>query len=535
MESQGQIQDFLNVLRQRRWQILLPALFLLTLGVALAVIVPKKYLVVTRIELRESQLGEEAATEREVFSAEYHIKHFGRVRGVIEEQAELWPSYFELAPGDRADFVRDVMDRIEVLPLAKAKDRGSTFVDISYSDVNPERAERFLSQLTSLWIDEVVQRDLNAVGKELEILRGKLQDASRTWGEKKSQYHELARELGIDPTQPVDPRFQNRGDLVTRRLEARVEERDAAHVELSGMVGELEKLQELLGVEPPTILNEVDESNPWEVELLRIQGEISTKELEQARFKKANSQYAVLQREIDDLRREQADTEVLRDQSKGLEAAEENPEYTRLETAISEAQAAIQNKRATISALDVEIAELGDQQIARSRDFETLGRLSNEIDLAWEEVDEMKQARDEKALKLQVMQDAYGRPFDIAQEPEASEEPTEPNPALIVAAALLVGLVLGLGSAVVSEFARNGFRGVHDLRSVMDVPVLGAVNAIVTRAEARRARARRTLVGLSSAILLGSVLWVTWTWYSTPDLLPIPVFDAIEGFRKMLL
>ena len=142
--------------------------------------------------------------------------------------------------------------------------------------------------------------------------------------------------------------------------------------------------------------------------------------------------------------------------------------------------------------------------------------------------------RNLKATQLRVMRDAYGRPIDIAQEPEASETPTEPNPALIVAVFLLLGLIIGLGTAVLGEFASNGFRSVHDLRNVMNVPVLGTINAIVTRAEARRLRARRTIVGLSSAIVLGSVLWITWIWYSQPDRLPLGVFETIESFRKIL-
>jgi hypothetical protein len=155
--------------------------------------------------------------------------------------------------------------------------------------------------------------------------------------------------------------------------------------------------------------------------------------------------------------------------------------------------------------------------------------------VAWAKVQQKSGDLNLKEQQLKVMQDAYGRPFDIAQEPEASEKPTEPNPGLIVAVALFLGLGLGLGSAILAEFARNGFRSVHDLRNVMTVPVLGAVNSIVTRAESRRVRARRALVGLSSAVVVGSILWVTVTWSMDRDRLPLGLVEAIDGLRKMML
>ena len=54
--ANNQLQDFLHVLRKRRWQILLPAVFVTTLGGAFAVIIPKKYKLTTRIEISEQRL-----------------------------------------------------------------------------------------------------------------------------------------------------------------------------------------------------------------------------------------------------------------------------------------------------------------------------------------------------------------------------------------------------------------------------------------------------------------------------------------------
>ena len=54
-ESQGQLQEFLGILRKRSWQVILPAAFVIAIGVAFAVIVPKKYAVSTQLELRATE------------------------------------------------------------------------------------------------------------------------------------------------------------------------------------------------------------------------------------------------------------------------------------------------------------------------------------------------------------------------------------------------------------------------------------------------------------------------------------------------
>ena len=535
MENQGQIQDLLNVLRMRRWQILLPAVFLLSIGIAIATVVPKKFLVVTRIELRESNLGEESATERELYGAEYHIKHHGRTREVIESQIDLWPEYFELSSRERGEFVADVLDDVEVITLSKTKDRGSAFVDIAYKDVDPDRAEAFLSDLTKIWIKEVIERDINAVTAELEILRNELSEATKDLGEKKSQFHTLANELGFDPTQPVDAKFQNRGDHVSRRLEQNIESREEARLDLFTLLAALDSFQEQLASTPRLIETTVeDQTTSFDVELLNMQRQLAELEVDQSRFTKRNSNYNKIQRQINEMRRSIQDVETLRDQAKALKLQAANPEYGRLELLISDHQTQVRKKRAAIEELDQKIATLQTEQIARGKEFETLTRLEDEAELIRSEVRTKNAQMTEKEIQLRVMREAYGQPFDIAQEPEASETPTEPNPALIIAVFLLIGLILGLGSAVIAEFATNGFRSVHDLRGVMNVPVLGSVNVIVTRAEARKARARRTVVGLSSAIVMFCILWLTWTWSTDPDRLPLGVVESIEGFRKML-
>ena len=110
--------------------------------------------------------------------------------------------------------------------------------------------------------------------------------------------------------------------------------------------------------------------------------------------------------------------------------------------------------------------------------------------------------------------------------------PTEPNPLLIAAFGIVAGLALGVGLAVFAEYSRNCFRTVQDLSRVMVTPVLGTVNQIVTRKEARLVAARRVTVALASLLIVGGVSFVTWAWAKNPELLSPDLREKIETVRS---
>jgi hypothetical protein len=99
---------------------------------------------------------------------------------------------------------------------------------------------------------------------------------------------------------------------------------------------------------------------------------------------------------------------------------------------------------------------------------------------------------------------------------------------------IFLGLALGMGLAILSEYARSSYRTVADLATVMSVPVLGAIETIVTRKERRSLQLSRAMGGLSTALIVGSLGWVTYLWHSAPERLPLEVQDTIERLRSVL-
>ena len=204
IDSPNQVQEVLGVLKKRRWQVILPAAFVLTFGVVFAVIVPKKYEVRTRVEIKESRNERDAlfrnpqlsATGREINNAEHHIKNFVRVKKVIDSQGALWDTYINLSDAGRHDYLKTVIANLTVDVKQRLKNAGSTFVDITYTDVNGIRAERFLEALTYKWIQDVVQRDVDTLESERDILQNQVRAAERSWRELSQKFSDVTRRFG---------------------------------------------------------------------------------------------------------------------------------------------------------------------------------------------------------------------------------------------------------------------------------------------------------------------------------------------------
>jgi succinoglycan biosynthesis transport protein ExoP len=63
----------------------------------------------------------------------------------------------------------------------------------------------------------------------------------------------------------------------------------------------------------------------------------------------------------------------------------------------------------------------------------------------------------------------------VVEEPLVSAKPVRPRPTLVLAAAMLAGIVAGVGFIVVQDFFNSSFTSVNDVESSLGVPVLTAV------------------------------------------------------------
>src|SRR6185503_6754295 len=172
IQGPNQLIDLLRALRRRRYQVIVPTLLVATLGIAFAVIVPKRYRVSTRIEISDRTRVEtdarlrnpqEVAIRREASSAFDHLVNYARVKKVLDGDPTSWPEYRQArSETERVQFIREriLTKNLTASPTNKdPKGGGTIFIDATYYDEDKTRAAKFLQDLTESWLEEMRESD----------------------------------------------------------------------------------------------------------------------------------------------------------------------------------------------------------------------------------------------------------------------------------------------------------------------------------------------------------------------------------------
>lgn len=548
LEGPNQLLDLLHALKKRRWQVVVPAALLATVGIAFGVIVPKKYRLTMRVEIQQTQRLEsdrrlrdprESAIVREGPSASEHVKNFARIKNVIQENLRLWPEYVALADeGAQNQFIGKLRDEDLAATSNEGKSRGTVFVDLFFSDEDPERAAIFLDTLAKSWLTEVHDQDLKGLRTERELQEESLAGYEQDRDEKKKSFFDQCLALQLDPNEVLsggDRNLRDSGaDWTTHQLGELSTALTRAQLDLDRARTNAEQAKKRWTDEPETKGVPVTTAGPnVEARLLELGTRVDQERRDLERLQPTHSAYKQRLARIEDL---EAEMQRLRD----LELPERialrdvpNEQKQLYELAMRAAEDDVVVREAEVARLSKELGDL--ETVQKSR---TLAKADLEAArLAYLEAQETVTERSQD-LKAKV--DAYRVlegtpvPWKITQPPVPASASRSPNPFLIGAFSVVAGLALGVGIAVVSEYARGCYRNASDLAGVMAVPVLGTIDTIVTRAERRRRQAQRAMAGLSTAVIVGCIGWVTWLWASAPERLPVEVQETIEHLRTAL-
>lgn len=538
IETPGQFAELAGILKKRRWQILLPIAFGLVIATAVAVIVPKKYEITTTVELRDRTVSQTTATpvvstSREIANAENHIKHFKRIRTVIE--ASGWADYELLSPADKRAYIEGVREDLEVVVRNKAKDSGSTFMDITYLSTDPERGEAFLSDLSRLWVDEVVDRERKALQQEEQQLDNAVKTAKAEWTQKSNETMLLVREGEFSYTSLDGNRDSSEVDPEFASLNAQRIELEKAQAALAGAKAAKAALEAQLLETPEDIMTSV-ETDGFDVssQILEFEALIVEKKNQQKAFTSRHKNYVLLQEEIEELEEKIVQFKAAQRSSEVIQEARPNPARTALIGQLDQVDVDLEKHQSQVAALEASITKAQNDLIEKVELREEYYRALKERDRLQEKHAELEEAHRLKKLQLEALSGEYGEPYEFVQEAVAPEHPSQPSSGFIIALGFLVGLVIGVGSAVGAEYARDGFRTAADMARTMNLPVLGVVAEIRTRRERAATALRRTVVGVASLVLLLAIGGLTYLYTQAPERLPVEWVERVDAFRDGL-
>lgn len=542
IQSANQLDEVLDVLRRRRLQIILPVIYAGTLGAAVATFLPEKYEVDTQVNLLEARVDDpsnlsknakETSTLREVQNAEYHVKQPSRIRSVLKSL--YWTDFEELDELGKSDFIKKLQGNITVRVLPKAKDQGSTFVDLSFMDTDPERARDFLNSLVDKWVRDVVDRERNALIRARDSFQDLRREALADYDDARARFNELLKESGLTASQLIDTgRTTTVADSVQVELDILTQRQIDLELELAAKAEEITlRRSSYEAVDPYLPRQTISQGKSFDAQIQGLQLKIKGIEAKRANLKPAHPQYLTAQAEISDL-----EDEIEALQAESTEASiftelEPNPNKVRLQEELETAEREQQVLLQRYETLTEQVDRKASQVLKRKDDMALLEELKREYEEADGTYVEANTEYVDIGQKITRL-DSFGPLYEITKQPVAPDTPSQPNVPLIVMISVFLGAAVGLGSAFAMEFVKPGFRGASDASRALPIPVLGVITEIETRKDRRERWTRRAVVGVATVLIVGSILFVTWAWNTRSDLLGTGAMRFLDDFHASL-
>ena len=534
VESSGQVSEFMRVMRRRWALIFIPFAIISSLGVAFAVIVPKKFVARTRVMVHEVPgAGSQSAKGQEQGKIATHlIRSPRRVQAVIVQDVG-WP-YQELSEEEREDMIKQVLGNLTVETPNMGLGVKQQVVTITYADTDRKRAYDFLIAVSQRWRNEVLEASRNAKVAEFTNLTNRktqMEAREKAIGDQIAEIHRVNTippwTLDSRGERSLDPAFVH-----LDRLRLELGEVDVAIDDRLLRLAEDEKLYELMDDEVSFL--ETALALDLSKEILSNEEAIIQLRLEITRqgYKSEHRRYGQIQ---DEIREREEVIRLLHDNARGGVASVEQrlPNVKKLAAAEQLekdriAAARDQQRRETIV---LEVANLDARTNELQSVYQQLETLMGERQRLHENLIVVGEDHNAMRRQIDILTSAAGNPFMILDEPKMPVRPTQPDPILIIVATCLVSLLLGTGLSILVEYSHSCFRSVNEITRVMFVPVLGTVNDIITRRDRRRVLVARLVLGGSTLAFVCIVGFMTWAWALRPDLLTDDVRQSIDAFR----
>ena len=542
VESTSQVEEFLGLFKRRLAWILHPALLMLSLGVAVAVVIPKKFVTSTKVLVRDnSSSGSGPASSSldstsEARMAGFQIRSLNRIQAVLLDLG--WPEFTEIGGSERLEYVKKVRENVDVDVPNTPGSAGQVIVTVKYAHTDPQRAFDFLTELVEKWKSEVLERGINAETTAFNKLKERKLNLEQEQEDLTDQLTALQKEYHIPVAAPSARGNSEVQAPVFDKIAKQQTELDQVLLDISLLEAQLATDREQLNRMPEMMAApesaKVDERTK-KIEKLTESILKYNQEIRDKRYKRAHSRYIILHDKIEDAQQEirllqEAPTEV-------LASIELIPNLAR------------QRLQTTVDANEATLEQLETRRDGLTESLEASQAEASELQGVYAEITTLRSKRSQREAELedvtkltaqrlravQWVEGSGGNPFEVLEKVELPVVPSEPNPFLIVVVFLFLGCGLGVGIALLTEFTKNCFRTVGDVGRVMFVPVLGTINTIETQAQRNRRRFAALFVsGLSfgTVAILG---FITWAWSARPELLSERVLSAIEGFRQNFL
>ncbi|MED5331063.1 MAG: hypothetical protein VX916_07195 [Planctomycetota bacterium] len=514
-------QDLVRAVRRNVLRVAFTAMVCAIFGAAVAMTWPDKYESSTQFVLREWHIVDDSAIlgdlqdislPRKLKTLENELRSRKRIDMVLNELQ--WVEWLETAgkPSRRRELALKIADNLSVEMDADVT--GAHNITLGFTWTSPNKAADFVNRLRDIWIELTLQTYRKRLEDQKERAEAIVLERDQTYRAGLESLQKFERDFDVASLMTADVNNDLRAQWMIDLNSAK-----AGH---DAAVNNLQRLETELATMEREITRPVPPANPEQAAALAVLQQMQAA-LEQVQVAYA-SKHARYQKAAKDVETARANLEALGGEPEERFETITNPKYYEKAQEYLAFQAEEMEARVLVESLEDELVVVEDRLSRLPMIMLEQARLQHEVEVAEqllsvsrEEIQPLRE-RVAQLRAANLLNSSMGEttlmasgPFEILDLGVPAEDPVVPMKAVIMSVALLIGLGLGAIGPILSEVTRVSFGSAKEVGRQLGVPVLGAVDMILT---VRDTRARTVQQALTIAtmclvlVVLGTALYI---------------------------
>ena len=588
MEEQLKVlEEYLAVLKRRKWQFLVPALLLAIVAILVAQLLPAIYRSTATILIEQQAIPADLVrTTVTTFAGQRIQVSSQRVMSTrnlseIIERHDLYPDLRRKSINAAVEEMRKAIHRemISADVIDPTSGRGmrlTTAFSLSYESDSPILAQAVTNDLVSLFLNENIEQrqaaveetaaflssEADKIRERITTLEAQLAAFKEQHGDSLPEFTEINRERMAR----TEERLLENGQTL-RGLEEQKTYLESELAQVSPTLSSVAAAAGAPAASPEARLQELETRHVGiaarysadhpdriqaerEIAALREQVGQSDIAATKERLADLTAQLAVLRKryseahpDVATLKRSIAATEAQlaksRQSNRGRSqqrqtTSTDNPVYVQLRTKLDGTRQEIESLKHARVELERELAQMETRVTESPRIEQQYRALTRDYDNATNEYQEVRAKETKAELARSLESERKGERFSLLEPPLVPEQPYKPDRRMILLLGLALAVAGGMGHIVLREVLEPGLRGARAVLAITGAPPLAVIPYIETEADRRRRTERRRLwvVGVAIALMAGTAA-VHFFWMPL-DLLWLTLLGRIEVLMPML-
>jgi protein tyrosine kinase modulator len=504
-ESLMTLDDYIVIIRRRKWSLVLPALAVMVLAIIVAFVLPPVYKSTATILIEEQEIPSDFVTASVTSYAEQRIQTINqrimsstRLMEIINRfdlyhDLRNYQTIEEIVDQMRDDTKLEMINADVIDPRTGRPSEASIAFSLSYQcKDDPQKVEQVANVLTSLFLEENLRERARQTKETAQFIDDEMKKVKRSLDITEANIAKFkAKNINALPemlqvnTQNLSNTERNI-ETLQEQLRSQKERQGYLQVQLAGIAPQQEDKQRL---------------DQLRVQLVQLK----------TRFSDEYPDVIKVKTEIADLQRQMA---AAKSDPNGRQP--DNPAYVTLASQLASTQAEIESIKTQIQNLSLKVEQYQHQIDDTPKVEESYRKLVTERSNTQAKYDDLMRKLMEARVSQGLEKEQKGERFTLIDPPRLPEKPFKPNRVAILAIGAVLAIGTGVGLAALRESSDGSVHSVRHLTDATSFPVLAMVPVIVTTRDLTKQRLQRVLAAVVGVVAIAG--GVTFFHFRVMDL-----------------